>query len=140
MSVAADRTPITRSPLDELPIFLGVMAVSAPFLALASWGDATEGNPLRRFFVTLALAAVAGVVTFFWSLPRAVTSRRPPAILAALAVLSLPAYWMGVTPVLGLGAVLAARRRPRRDGLATVALVLGGLATLAFAAAVALGL
>ena len=44
-----------------VPAFAAALALTVPILACASWGDDREGNPLRRFFVTLAVAAIGAV-------------------------------------------------------------------------------
>ena len=46
------------------------LALSALLLAFASWGDGSEGNPTRRFAVTLAVAIVCAVPVFGWAVPR----------------------------------------------------------------------
>ena len=109
-------TSTALEPRETTPALLGSLVLSLPVLALASWGDATEGNPLRRFIVTVAIAAVAAIVVFLRAVPRARSSSRVPVVLAILAVLSLPVFWSGVTGVLAIGAVAAARVAPIAAG------------------------
>jgi hypothetical protein len=133
MSTALSTT--TRSSL--VPAAALSLAISALLLASASWGDGSENNPTRRFAITLAVAIVCTVPVFGWAVPRA---RRTPGgstaiVLAVLALLSMAVYWVGLTPVLGAGAIVAGWGDHQRNAaLQRTAVVLGALAVTAFAA------
>jgi drug/metabolite transporter (DMT)-like permease len=71
------------------------------------------------------VALAVGVVVF----SRARRPERAGLVVAILAVLTVVAFWSGLPFVLGAHAVALARRA--RGGLATTALVLGGLAVVA---------
>ena len=113
------------------------LGLSALLLAFASWGDGSEGNPTRRFAVTLTVAIVCALPVFGWAVPR---SQRTPGsstaiVLAALALLSLGVYWLGPTAVLGAGAIVAGwGDHAKNASLQRAAVVLGALALTAFAA------
>jgi len=114
MSSTASATAVTRtSRAAQIAPLIVSLVISVPVLALASWGDETEGNPLRRFFITSAIAFGCGLIVFLRAVPRADTSPRVAPILAVLAVVALPAFWLGITPVLAVGAITAGRRSPR---------------------------
>lgn len=84
------------------------------------------------FVVVIFLAAAA--IVYAVVLPRTKNVARTALILGILAVLSLPAFWLGLMPVLGVAALALgwqARRQDAARGLATAGLVLGALAVLA---------
>jgi len=121
-----------------LPAALFAIAVSAALLAVAAWADNGEANPTRRFVITLGIAVVCAIPVFGWAVPRA---RRLPngstaIVLAVLALLSLPVYWLGPTFILAAGAVsagLGESSASHANGwLQRGAIVLGSAAGLAF--------
>ena len=134
MSITAD-TPVRAQASRTAGILplTASLVLSAPILAVAAWGDDTEDNPLRRFFVTIGIATACGIVVFLWAVPRASHSRRIAPALALLAILTLPAFWLGMTGAFAVGAITAARRRPERTRTATVAAVAGVVALAASA-------
>jgi len=108
-------------------------AVSGLLLAFAAWGDGAEDHPTRRFLVTLTIAIVSIVPVFGWAVPRA---QRTPGgstaiVLAVLALLSMGVYWLGLTAVLGVGAIVGGWGR--NAPFQRAAVVLGALAVTAFA-------
>ena len=122
-----------------VPAFAAALALTVPILACASWGDDSEGNPLRRFFVTLAVAAIGAVVVAGWAVPRGL--RNPDGltaiVLAGAAVVSLGIFWLGLTAVIATGAILvgvAGWNGPRHPSLQRVAVTVAALACLGFAA------
>src|SRR6266567_2720199 len=92
-----------------MQVALGAIALSAPLLAIGAWGDDAETNPIRRFVVTLAIAAVVAIPVFAWAVPRAsrLSSGTTALVLAVLALLSLAVYWVGPTLVVAVGAIAA---------------------------------
>jgi uncharacterized membrane protein len=92
-----------------LPAALVAIGLSAPLLAVATWGDSSETNPTRRFVITLAVAVVTAVAVFGWAVPRAIRfpAGKTAIVLAVLALLSLGVFWLGLTMVLAVGAVTA---------------------------------
>ena len=84
----------------------------------------------------MVLAALFG-----WTIPRTERPARTGVIVGLLAVLSLAAFWSGLPYVLGPAAIvlgLKGRGRIERRTVATVAIALGSLATVAGLAAVVL--
>ena len=125
----------SRSSL--VPAAVSSLAISALLLASASWGDGNENNPTRRFAVTLAVATVVAVAVFGWAVPRAQRTHggSTAIVLAVLALLSMGVYWVGPTAVLGAGAIVAGWGDDRKNAsLQRMAVVLGALAVIAFAA------
>jgi hypothetical protein len=131
-TASASATAVTRTSWSAqiVPLIVSLV-ISIPILALASWGDESETNPLRRFFVTLAVAGGCGLIVFLWAVPRAEASARIAPVLAVLALVTLPAFWLGVTAVLAVGAITAARRSPTRSLTTAASTVAAGLALIA---------
>lgn len=129
---SASATAVTRTAWSAqiVPLIVSLV-ISMPILTLASWGDESETNPLRRFFVTLAVAGGCGLIVFLWAVPRAEASARIARVLAVLALVTLPAFWLGVTAVLAVGAITAARRSPTRSLTTAASTVAAGLALIA---------
>lgn len=129
---SASATAVTRTAWSAqiVPLIVSLV-ISMPILTLASWGDESETNPLRRFFVTLAVAGGCGLIVFLWAVPRAEASARIAPVLAVLALVTLPAFWLGVTAVLAVGAITAARRSPTRSLTTAASTVAAGLALIA---------
>lgn len=128
-------TVARTSPMVPAAIF--AIAVSAGLLAVAAWGDGSETHPARRFVITLGIAVACAIPVFGWAVPRA--QRLPGGstaiVLAVLALLSLPIFWLGPTFVLAAGAVVAglgASRAWPESRLQRAAVVLGSAAGLAF--------
>ena len=116
------------------------IALTAPLLAVSSWGDSSESNPARRFVITLAVAIVCAVPVFGWAVPRArrLHDGNTAIVLAVLALLSLAVFWMGVTLVFAVGAVSAGLGASTPGGATggrqRAAVILGALAAVAFIA------
>jgi len=79
------------------------------------------------------IAAVAAGIVFGWFVRRACrpAARAWPAALvfAALALITVPAFWSGLPPVFGVAAIYLGRRSASRPGLA--AIVIGAVALVA---------
>jgi hypothetical protein len=102
----------------------------------------TDSGPAWRVGLVLAVAiAIATAVVFgvvvrrTLAKPSPVSAARAGLVLGVLALLSLGVFWMAVTPILGVAAVLLAKdardRRPfRGEAMATAGGVLGVLAVV----------
>jgi hypothetical protein len=85
------------------------------------------------------IAAVAAAVVFGWFVRRAcrpgVRAWPTALVFAVLALITVPAFWSGFSPVFAVAAIYLGRRAASRAGLA--AIVVGALALLADAGAYA---
>jgi hypothetical protein len=87
---------------------------SATAIVATTLTDTSEDHQGRRLLVEFAmLLAVTGIV----GLVTRRGGRKAAYALAALAVLTLPAFWLGITPVLAAGAIIVGR--PVRAGAAS---------------------
>ena len=121
---------------------IGIAASALCALALAGanfTGTEGENGGVGPFFAMLGVSIAVAVAVFGWAIPRSDRPGRAGLIAAALALLSLPVFWTGLPYVLGPAAVafgLMGRARDEGRGAATVAVVLGALATVAAVAVV----
>jgi hypothetical protein len=123
-----------------LAIGLGAAALAAVALAGANFvgGDDQNGGA-GPYAVTLAVSIAVAAGLFGWAIPRSERPGRAGLAVAVVALLSLPVYWLGLPYVLGPAAVvfgLIGRHRSQDRGLATAAVVLGSLTTVAAIVAV----
>lgn len=138
-------TPTTASARIA-PVAAATTLVSLGLDAFGIYGDGSQGanHGVGVLLETFGFTVVAAVVVFAlvvpWALRRPATGA-PALTLAVLAALSLPAFWAGITPALGVGAVLlglAGRDRERGHTAAQVATVIGLLAVIGAVAGYAL--
>jgi hypothetical protein len=124
-------------PSGSLPAALFSIAITAALLAVAAWADPTETNPTRRFVITTAVAIASAIPVFGWAVPRAQRQEggHTAIVLAVLALLSLGVFWLGLTFVLAVGAVIAGFAGPSSwsqiTWLRRAAIILGSTAGLA---------
>lgn len=143
MSSATLTTP-TSTRIDtsaRRPAVLAV-ALSAVMTVVLIIRD-TDSGPAWRVGLILGAAIVLSTAVVFGLVVRrtlakanARSSAKAALILGIVAALSFVVFWMAVTPIFGVGAVLLARdardRRPfRGEAMATVGAVLGALGTVA---------
>ena len=131
-------SPAVRTRPSLMTAVVASVALSAPLLAVASWGDSGESNPARRFLVTIGVAVLCALAVFAWAVPRARTESAGinALVLALLAVLSLGVYWIGITAVLALGSIAAVVTGPSGSKAGwpqRAAVLLGAAALIAFA-------
>jgi hypothetical protein len=123
-----------------LGIGVAASVLAALGLAAANFlGADGENGGVGPYIGTLAASIAIAAVVFGWAIPRSERPARAGLIAAALALLSLPVFWTGLPYVLGPAAIaygLIGRARSEGRGAATVAVVLGALATVAAVAAV----
>lgn len=117
---------------------VGLVATTAMFVAvvLAEWGE-----PLGGWGPVVAIDLVVAILVFGVTVPRAASSASLPRwslVHSILAVVLLPAFWMGLSIVLGAAGILLGYRKLQaggqsRDGsaLSVTAILLGSLATVA---------
>ena len=109
---------------------------SAVLVAFGIWGDgsSTEDSQARVFLVVCGFIAVAAAVVFGWLVPRGLRKDAAPALALTLSILGLVtvlAFWAGVTPVLAVGGMLLGWAGRRASGTCRAAVAVGGLALVA---------
>lgn len=128
------------------PIAAATTLVTFGLDTFGIYGDGSKGTDrglgelLGTFGFTVVAAAVVFALVVPWAMRRPATGA-PALTLAVLGALSVPVFWAGITPVLGVGAVilgLAGRDRDRGHAAAQVALVVGLLALIGCVAMYAL--
>lgn len=138
-------TPTTASPRIA-PVAAATTLVTLGLDAFGVYGDGSNGTQrgvgvlLETFGITVVAAAVVFALVVPWAMRRPGVGA-PALTLAVLGALSVPVFWLGITPVLGAGAVLlglAGRDRERGHTAAQVALVIGLLAVIGAVAGYAL--
>jgi hypothetical protein len=111
----------------------GAAAATLTAVALAAANFVGEGNGgAGPYAITLVASLAVAVVLFGWAIPRIDRPARAGLIVGILGVLSIAAFWSGLPYVLGPAAIvlgLLGRARTEGRGAATVAVVLGLLAT-----------
>ena len=128
-------TSLKATTIPVAQLALGTTLASFAFNALGIYGDGTGGDDhsTSEFLIVCGVAVVAAMVVFGLVVPLTLdkpSSGRTALILAILAVLSVPVFWAGITPALGVGAIILGlsgdRRTLSRSGVALGALALMG--------------
>jgi hypothetical protein len=129
---------LSRQTITALGI--AAAALTAVALAVANFvgTEGGENGGAAEYALTLGFSLVIAIALFGWVIPRSERPGRAGLVVAILAALSVAAFWSGLPYVLGPAAVaLGLLGRARGEtGTATVAVVLGSLATLAAIVAV----
>ena len=124
----------TTTPVAQLAV--GTTLASFAFNALGIYGDGTSGDDhsTSEFLVVCGVAVVAAVIVFGLVVPSTLgkpSSGRTALVLAILAVLTVPVFWAGVTPALGVGAIILGLSGDRRT-LSRIGVALGALALMGY--------
>ena len=122
-------------------IGLAAAVLTAAALAAANFAGSGENGGGAEYAVTLGGSLILALALFGWVIPRSNRSARAGLIVGLLAILSLAAFWSGLPFVLGPAAVvlgLVGHARSESRAQATMAIVLGALATIAGIAAIVL--
>ena len=112
-------TSLKATTIPVAPLAIGTTLASFAFNALGIYGDGTGGDDhsTSEFLVVCGVAVVAALVVFGLVVPRTIdkpSSGRTALILAVLAVLAVPVFWAGITPALGVGAIILGLSGDRR--------------------------
>ena len=129
-------TSLKATVIPMAPIAVGTTLASFAFNALGIYGDGTGGadHSTSEFLVVCGIAVVAALVVFGLVVPRAIdkpTADRTATILAVLAVLTVPVFWAGITPAMGVGAIVLGLGGDRRT-LSRIGVALGALALMGY--------
>lgn len=131
---------MTLSRQNVLRAGVAAAVLTAAALAAANFiGDQGENGGVREYAFTLFVSLVLAGALFGWAIPRIERPARAGLIAGVLGVLSVAAYWTGLPFVLGPAAVvlgLLGRASTETRASGTIAVVLGGLTTVAAIAAV----
>jgi hypothetical protein len=121
------------------PIAIGSIALATVLAAVGTYAS-TDEQGTREFLIVCAIIAVAGAVVFGLVVPRGLQREAAGATaltLSILGLLSVVAFWAGLTPILaGGGALLgwAGRDADQGRGMCRAAIGIGALALLGYLA------
>lgn len=126
----------TAGPLLPIAVFLGTTA----FTALGVFGDGTDGAEYSasEFLVIVGVSAAAVALVLGLVVPRTLRGTRAAPVglgLAIAGLLTVVAFWSGLTPALAVGGMVlgaAARGQGRRPAMGGVAVAIGSLALLGY--------
>jgi hypothetical protein len=119
------------------PVAIGAIALATTFAAVGTYGGNAEQGT-REFLVVCAIIAVAAAVVFGLIVPRGLQREAAGATaltLSILGLLTVLAFWSGLTPILaGGGALLgwAGRDADRGRGMCRSAVVIGAIALVGY--------
>jgi hypothetical protein len=126
-------TDSRRDPAPVLPLLISVLLGGLVILA-GNWDVAKDENGgTSEALISAGILLVVAAIVWFVVLPRIRNADRSAIVLAVLAILSLVVFWLGITPVLAAGAIVALGRNAAAS---IAAKVLVGLAVVAAAVAV----
>jgi len=129
-----------KSPVSQgavAPVAIGSISLATALAAVGTWsGGGDQGT--KEFLVVCAVIAVAAAVVFGWVVPRGLQREAAGATaltLSILGLLTVVAFWSGLTPILaGGGALLgwAGRDADRGRGTSWAAVVIGVIALVGY--------
>ena len=121
------------------PVAIGAIALATTLAAVGTYGG-DEDQGTKEFLVVCAIIAVAAAVVFGLVVPRGLQREAAGATaltLSILGLLTVLAFWSGLTPILaGGGALLgwAGRDADRGRGMCWAAIAIGALALVGYLA------
>lgn len=121
------------------PVAIGAIAIATTLAAVGTYGGNDEQGT-NEFLVVCAVIAVAAAVVFGLVVPKGLQREAAGATALTLSILGLVtvlAFWSGLTPILaGGGALLgwAGRDADRGRGLSWAAVAIGALALAGYLA------
>ena len=119
------------------PVAIGAIALATTLAAVGTYGG-NEQQGTREFLVVCAIIAVAAAVVFGLVVPRGLQREAAGATaltLSILGLLTVLAFWSGLTPILAGGGVLlgwAGRDADRGRGTCRAAVGIGALALVGY--------
>jgi hypothetical protein len=127
-------TTLTHRMQDERLAGGLALIITAVALAFANFAGSGENGGAAEYAVSVGVCALILAVLFGRTLPASQSPARAAWILAALAVVTLAAFWSGLPIVFGFGAMYAGSRAERAGPV-----VLGALAIVAACVGCAIG-
>ena len=121
------------------PVAIAAIAIATTLAAVGTYGG-NEEQGTKEFLVVCAIIAVAAAVVFGLIVPRGLQREAAGATaltLSILGLLTVLAFWAGLTPILaGGGALLgwAGRDADRGRGMSWAAVVIGAIALVGYLA------
>ena len=121
------------------PVAIGAIAIATTLAAVGTWAGGDEQGA-KEFLVVCAIIAVAAAVVFGLVVPRGLQREAAGATaltLSVLGLLTVLAFWSGLTPILaGGGALLgwAGRDADRGRVMSRAAIVIGAVALAGYLA------
>lgn len=121
------------------PVAIVTIALATVLAAVGTWSGGDDQGT-KQFLVVCAIIAVAAAVVFGLVVPKGLQREAAGATaltLSILGLLTVVAFWSGLTPILaGGGALLgwAGRDADRGRGLSWAAIVIGAIALLGYLA------
>jgi CBS domain containing-hemolysin-like protein len=106
------------------------VAIAVAAMAVANFAGNGDNGGAGPFAAAAVVAIVAGALLFGRVVPRAIEGDRPARtalVLAALSVVTLLAFWIGLPQVLAPAAIVLGLAAPR-SGEATAAVAIGSVA------------
>jgi hypothetical protein len=132
--------PTSTQPA-TLPVAVATFVASCALISLGTVASGTsDEHGWREFLIVCGLSLVAVALVFGLAVARLQDSPRAGAVGLALSIvglLTVAAFWAGITPAFAVGGVLlgmAARRSGHRTGLGTAAIAVGALAIVGYLA------
>jgi len=119
------------------PVAIGSIALATVLAAVGTWAGGDEQGA-REFLVVCAIIAVAAAVVFGLIVPKGLQREAAGATaltLSILGLLTVLAFWSGLTPILaGGGALLgwAGRDAERGRGMCRAAIGIGALSLVGY--------
>jgi hypothetical protein len=138
-------TSTTHAPTSTrpstLPVAVATLLGSIAFNALGTVASGTsDEHGWGEFLTVCAFSLVAVALVFGFAVARLQDGPRAGAVglvLSVLGLLTVVAFWAGVTPALAIGGMLLgidARSSSQRTGLGTAAVAVGALAAVGYVA------
>ena len=127
----------TVSQRSIAPVAIGSIALATVLAAVGTWGGGDEQGT-KEFLIVCAVIAVAAAVVFGWVVLRGLQREAAGATaltLSILGLLTVAAFWSGLTPILASGGALlgwAGRDAERGRGMCRAAIGIGALALTAY--------
>ena len=130
--------PTTMSrTMDERLTGAAALVLALAGVAYANFAAGGENGGAGPFAVTAVVLVLAAALVYGRVLPDAANRAKVAIWCAALAAVTLVAFWTGLPMLLGIAAIAAGTRSGAAGG--TVAAVVGGLATVAGLVACVIG-
>ena len=128
----ATREATTRSSVNVAALF-GAGVVLGGFVIFAGNTNLKKGDNggLGPAIFSAVLLLVVAALLWYVVLPRVKNVDRSVIIVSVIAILSVPAFWLGITPLLAAAAIAIAARASRLAKSALVLEILAGIAAVA---------
>jgi hypothetical protein len=132
VTTANATSPLSRVSRPDLAVGAVGLLVGLVIVFLGNYHvDKGENGGTGPGIVTAIICVVLAAVLFGYVVPRAQNLERTTIILSALAIVSIVAFWSGVTPILAAAALVLLRRGAVGSNAARILTVLAVVAAVA---------